>query len=444
MTWARVAVVLSFFFGALALAQTPADQASAVYEQGKVLYDAKDYGGALAKFDEAIALEPTKARWHYNRGLALKKLKRDDEAIAALLKSRELEPSYKEKEIDQKLSELGWSPPSSTPTSSSPTSSSGPKLSTPNEPGDWLALGLGLLIAAFGCFTAFSVVAGIIKTIIKMGRTASTVVEAARKDPAAKGMRPQAANNPPEALEKAQAALTAAAAALGQVEHGLSLGEDPEVRRDADRAATNLATARKSLEAAKRNERPVAEVQAALDRATAATKEGLDRLLQLHGERAISTVGPRAGCFFCARALPTPKAGESVQVRSSSGIVTVAACHTCARRVATGTPPPVLMVDGDRRRHWAELDDFNPYVHAHAPPPNAVELNAWNALGAEAGLSTLATIAGGAVLGALGAVVAGRVVNLDNLKQAELASFAAAASARAASGKRSTEYSDHS
>ena len=63
-------------------------QALAVYEQGKRLYDAKDYSGALAKFDEVAALEPGKARWQYNRGLALRKLDRFPEARDALLKSR--------------------------------------------------------------------------------------------------------------------------------------------------------------------------------------------------------------------------------------------------------------------------------------------------------------------------------------------------------------------
>jgi tetratricopeptide (TPR) repeat protein len=435
--------VVSLVVSALVFAQAPADQALAVYEQGKVLYDAKDYGGALAKFDEAIALEPTKARWHYNRGLALKKLKRDDEAIAALLESRRLDPAYKQPEIDQKLSELGYAPPSSSGAPQPVTSGrSTPAISVPNEPDEWLVVGIGLLIGGFGCFTAISVVVGVIRTIMRASNTAATAVEAARGK-GAPTMRP-GVNNAPAALEQARAGLRECAASLGQVEHGLSLGEDAEVRRDADRAATNLQTARKALEAASRDERPVGEVTAALDRARAATKQALDRLLQLHGERVLSTVGPRAGCFFCARALPNPKAGESVQLRSSAGVVTVAACRTCARRVGTGTPPPVLMVDGDQRRHWAELDDFNPYVHAHAPPPNATEVNAWNVMNTGTGLSPLATIAGGAVLGALGAVAAGRIINLDNLKESALASAAAAASAHAATGRRSTEYSDHS
>lgn len=417
-------MVLPLVLSALAFAQAPSEQALAVYEQGKALYDAKDYAGALGKFDEAIALEPDKARWHYNRGLALKKLKRDGEAIAALLESRRLDPEYKRAEIDGKLSELGASS-----SSTSPSSSGGS--------GDWLAIAVGLAIGAFGCFSVLGVLYKVIRALVS-SRGAT---------PAPGGtssMRPRVANNPPAALDQAQATLHEVAASLARVEHGLSLGEDAEVRRSADRAATNLQSARKLLATARRNETPVAEVQQALERARAAAKEGLDRLLGLYGERARSTVGPRAGCFFCARPLPNPKAGEAVQLSSSGGVATVAACHPCARRVASGAPPPVLMVDGDQRRHWAELDDFDPYLHAHAPPSNATEVSAWNVMNAGTGLPRLATIAGGAVLGALGAVVAGRLVNLDALKQSALASAAAAESARAATRRRSTEYSDHS
>lgn len=133
-----------------------------------------------------------------------------------------------------------------------------------------------------------------------------------------------------------------------------------------------------------------------------------------------------------------------MQLRSSKGVTTVAACPTCARRVATGTPPPVLMVDGDQRRHWSELDEFDPYVEAHAPPSTSVEVPAWNVMNGGAAIPSLATFAGGAVLGALGAVAAGRIINLDNLKESSLASAAAEATARAATSRRTTEYSDHS
>lgn len=418
MTWARVLVCLSVCVAALAFAQP--DHAMAVYEQGKALYDAKDYAGALEKFDAAIALEPSKARWHYNRGLALKKLKRDDDARAALLKSRELEPDYKRKEIDEKLYELGVPP--------SPGSAAWKR-------DDDFPVGRFLVVA--GLFAAFIIF--IIFRAIKMLNQVSA------KGPPMESSRAPGRPSNASAPSGAQLAallkrLTEEAMALGSAEHGLSLGEDPEARGHVDRAATNLATVRKGLATG----RPGPELFQSLDRARDATAAAKERLLTLHGERALSVVGPRAGCFFCARALPTPKAGVSVQLKSAQGATTVAACPTCARRVASGQPPPVLMVDGDQRRHWAELDEFNPYVQAHAPPSNAVEVPAWNVMNAGAGLAPLATIAGGAVLGALGVAAVGRLLDLESLRQSDLASAAARASAQAATGRRTTEYSDHS
>lgn len=432
MTWARVLVGLSLCVAALAFAQP--DQAMAVYEQGKALYDAKDYAGALEKFDAAIKLEPSKARWHYNRGLALKKLKRDGDAREALLKSRALEPDYKRSEIDQKLNELGGGP--------SPSGSSQSvfeKTEVESETAWGFRIVAYVLIAGV-VFTVFS------KSIQRFGKwfisllvtsegAGATTPDAAPKQPT---------NNSQQQLEAVAARLRETAEALAQVEHGLSLGEDAVARGHVDRAATNLASVRKGFEAARRNQRPLSELTQALERAHEAITLGQQRLVALYGERAMQARGPRAGCFFCARALPTPEAGVAVQLRSSTGVTTVAACPTCARRVGTGTPPPVLMVDGDQRRHWSEVDEFDPYVEAHAPPARAVEAPAWNVMNAGAAVPSLATFAGGAVLGALGAAAAGRLINLDTLKESSLASAAAEASAAAATGRRTTEYSDHS
>ncbi|MBM4779114.1 MAG: tetratricopeptide repeat protein [Archangiaceae bacterium] len=422
MTWNRAVMLMVLVAGALAFAQPSADQ---VYEEGKALYDAKNYAGALQKFDEAAALDPSKARWQYNRGLALKKLKRNEESRAAFMKSRELDPGYKRGEIDEKLNELGGG-------SSGGSDSSGGC--------DGPAVLIGLVIAAIGLASVGGVLWKALKAIFSLFVTTSEKKAPSRDD--APSERPKLTV---DQLGPMSRRIQEQARALGQVEHALSLGEDAEVRRDADRAATNLATARKGVLSAARGElRRPEEVHQAIDRAAAAIKEAQARLVVLHGDRASSAKGPRAGCFFCARALPSPKFGESVQLRSSKGVTTVAACPTCARRVATGTPPPVLMVDGDQRRHWSELDEFDPYVEAHAPPSTSVEVPAWNVMNAGAAIPSLATFAGGAVLGALGAVAAGRIINLDNLKESSLASAAAEATARAATSRRTTEYSDHS
>lgn len=421
MTWNRAVVLVVSMAGALALAQPSADQ---VYEEGKALYDAKNYAGALQKFDQAAALDPSKARWQYNRGLALKKLKRNEESRAAFLKSRELDPGYKRGEIDEKLNELGGG-------SSGGSSDSGGGCDGP-------VVLIGLVIAVIGLFSVGGVVWRIIKDIFFINENPAP--QPTGRD-TSKG-QPKLTS---DQLEPMARRIREQATALGQVEHGLSLGEDAEVRADADRAATNLASARKGLQSAARGElRQPGDVHQAIDRAAAAIKEAQARLAQLHGDRAASVKGPRAGCFFCARALPSPKFGAAVQLRSGKGTTTVAACPTCARRVGTGTPPPVVMVDGDQRRHWSEIDDFDPYVEAHSPRPSSLEVPAWNVMNAGSAIPSLATFAGGAVLGALGAAAAGRLINLDNLKESSLASAAAEATARAATSRRTTEYSDHS
>ena len=432
MTWARVLVGLSLCVAALAFAQP--DQAMAVYEQGKALYDAKDYAGALEKFDAAIRLEPSKARWHYNRGLALKKLKRDGDAREALLKSRALEPDYKRSEIDQKLNELGGGP------SPSGTAPSVFQKTEVESEGAWGFRIVAYVLIAGVIFAVFS------KAIQRFGKWFISLLvtsdSAGGSTPGTGSKQP--ISNSPDQLEAVVARHREVAQALAQVEHALSLGEDAIARGHVDRAATNLASVRKGLEAVRRNQRPVWELTQALARANEAVDMGRQQLDALYGERALQARGPRAGCFFCARALPTPEAGVAVELRSSSGVTTVAACPTCARRVGTGTPPPVLMIDGDQRRHWSEVDEFDPYVEAHAPPARAVEVPAWNVMNAGAAVPSLATFAGGAVLGALGAAAAGRLLNLDSLKESSLASAAAEASATAATGRRTTEYSDHS
>lgn len=419
MQLARLVCCLVLAGAVLAFAQgaSPSDEALRVYEQGKALYDQKDFGGALERFDAAIALEPTKARWHYNRGLALRKLKRDAEAREALLRSRELEPDYKRKEIDEKLAQLGGgaAPPAEVETEGPPARND-------------TALVVLLFVGAFGI--ALSIVQYL------RGRAGKAKSGAAASKPR-KGTGAPAPKRPPDPLVVAR--LQQEAEALARVDHALSLGEDAESRAHADRATTNLAAVRRGLETGQ----SPAELIASLDRAKEASALALSTLESGYGPQVRQVVGPRAGCFFCARALPTAAAGAPVQVSVAAGPVTVAACPTCARRVASGQPPPVLMVQNGRH-HWSEDDAFDPYLHAHAPPPGTVERPAWTVLQSSRPLGTLAAVAGGAVLGGLGAVALGRVLDLDGLRQADLASAAATASARAAATRRSTEYSDHS
>lgn len=84
----------------------PSPEALQLYAEGKRLYDGEDYVGALAVFDRCAAMDPQVARWQYNRGLALRMLERDAQAAEAFRASLALDPSYKTREIAQKLADL--------------------------------------------------------------------------------------------------------------------------------------------------------------------------------------------------------------------------------------------------------------------------------------------------------------------------------------------------
>ncbi len=95
MRWLALLSLLLVPVTSLAASPEPSPAAMSVYDEGKRLYDGKDYTSALERFDRCASMEPQVARWQYNRGLALKKLKRDGEAREAFHRSQGLDPAYK-------------------------------------------------------------------------------------------------------------------------------------------------------------------------------------------------------------------------------------------------------------------------------------------------------------------------------------------------------------
>ena len=63
--------------------QTPENEARKRFNEGNDLLRQEDYGGALAKFEEGLAEDPTSNKNAYGRALALVQLDREDDAIEA-------------------------------------------------------------------------------------------------------------------------------------------------------------------------------------------------------------------------------------------------------------------------------------------------------------------------------------------------------------------------
>lgn len=403
-----------------ALASAQDDLPLAVYEEGKVLYDQKQYAAALGKFEEAARLEPTRARWHYNRGLALKKLHRDDEARAAFLDSQRLDPTYKSDEIRQKLGEL------SPPATAGPSPSPSPEVAAePLTAVDWLIL-CGLCLGFLGFL-----VAGLV-FLVRAFRRATTPPQAAA---------------PPSLDGAVQAQLRQGLATLGprlaRLEHAMSLGEDAPARPQLDRAFAHFQHLRRMLG---RESGTAAELGAVLARAQTAAAAAEERLRARHGAAFDTARGPPIGCFFCARPLPTPESRSQVTLQRAGAGTAVTACAPCARLAASATPPPVTLVQaGQGEVHWASLPDADPYTLAYADLASARErpLGRLSLDGVD--LPSLAGLAGAALAGAaVGAAVA-HALDLDALAEGEAASAAAEAVARSASAQRSDQrWQDHS
>jgi tetratricopeptide (TPR) repeat protein len=85
------ALVLAALVAAPAWALSPFEKNHPRVDEGTQAYEAQDFQKALDAYDAAAAERPQDARVQYDRGLALHKLGRNDEAKAALRKALELD-----------------------------------------------------------------------------------------------------------------------------------------------------------------------------------------------------------------------------------------------------------------------------------------------------------------------------------------------------------------
>ncbi|MFY0577639.1 tetratricopeptide repeat protein [Cystobacter fuscus] len=295
-----------------------AARALEVYEQGKRLYDAKNYAGALERFDQAAAIEPDKARWQYNRGLALRKLGRFAEAREALLHSRTLDPAYKQAEIDDKLREMGFSPapPPSAPASEPPAPSvdapasepPAPSISTPPAPPPEPSVvprGETSKKPA-NPMSSFCVCSGMALLFFLLMRW-----QLSKTKPLQDPHRASTSTLQPRSEEFAplEERLEQVAASLVQVEHALRLNEDADLRALLNQATMAEQNARQSMADFRKGTSSRSAVTRRIDKAHEAAKAAVAHAHGLFGDKAFLPEGQRVGCYFCARPWPTRPSG---------------------------------------------------------------------------------------------------------------------------------------
>ncbi|EPX57428.1 tetratricopeptide repeat domain protein [Cystobacter fuscus DSM 2262] len=421
-----------------------AARALEVYEQGKRLYDAKDYAGALERFDQAAAIEPDKARWQYNRGLALRKLDRFTEAREALLQSRTLDPAYKRAEIDDKLREMGFSPtpPPSTPASEPPD----PSVSTPPAPPPELSVVLREETSKKPANPVWALCpyAGMALLFFLLIRW-----KLSKAKPLQDPHRASTSTLQPRSEELAplEERLKQVAASLVQVEHALRLKEDADLRALLNQATMAEQNAWQSIADFRKGTASRSAVTRRLDKAHEAAEAAVAHARGLFGEQAFLPEGERVGCYFCARPLANPSFRMQVPLKRGSQVTHVLACPPCANMAAAGQPPPVTVqrLGNGQTQHWSELRGYDPYTHRHQPYPDMSTVPAWQYTPERSLGEVAAMAAGGALATGLAAYGVSQLLDLDSASEAAAAQAATQAAAKQASERREErDWKDHS
>lgn len=89
------------FAEADAASQSPLQSAAELYKCGMRLMKIKNYSGALANYDQAIAIKPNHAEAHHARGFALKKLGKYEEALASYGRAVAIKPGFAEAHVNR-------------------------------------------------------------------------------------------------------------------------------------------------------------------------------------------------------------------------------------------------------------------------------------------------------------------------------------------------------
>lgn len=409
------AVVAGVAEGAAPVAEASEDtsaRALAVYEEGKVLYDARDYAGALARFDEAAELEPGKARWQYNRGLALRKLGRIEEAREALLHSRTLDFSYKQAEIDDKLAELGSARSEQASTSTS-----------------WMR---PLMLGGLFCGGLF--------VVWRLWR---------RRSKPTKRTEPRSASVPAEDLVPLETTLRHGALMLIQVEHALRSGEDADLRALLNQATQAEQRAWQTLEQARYGSATLDLVQRQVEESDRAARAASEMARERFPQTKLPSEAEFVGCYFCARPLANADFRKRVPLRLGAQVVEVLACPPCANMAAAGQPPPVKVrrLHGGQFQHWSEMLGYDPYTHRHQPFANTTTVPAWEYKPSRPLAEVAALAAGGAVATGFAAYGVSELLDLDSASEEAAAQAVTKAAVRKARERREEwerDWKDHS
>lgn len=428
-------------------ASTAADKtALSIYNEGKKLYDAGNYTAARSKFLEASRRDPENPRWYYNIGLAHRQLDNPQAARQAFMKARSLDPKYKQKEIDEKLRDMGFDP--GTPADDQPRSGqntdSGQQQETATPASDNIANAEEIPVDVEEDYTAaivFFVMIGLFVgiSIFVLRRT----LFAAK--PGAKNSVVQIDH---QAIAAASEKLQAVSAQLISIEHAMRLGEHTDLRSLLEHATLLEAAARQDIEKAKQgNTSALRKAQQHITEAGSNAKQATELATRIYGDQAFAGQGEKVGCFFCARPLATPEVRQPLGMKRGTETDTVIACPDCAAQAARGEAPRIRTGNG-QQQHWSDEADFDPYRARHSdgpvrrvPAQDFRPMQPVSQLAQQAGGAAMLGV--GALTGAGAAMAASHFLDLDALKASQQTQQATSETANRVR-ERNSSSSDHS
>lgn len=332
------------------------DQVKALLERGKELLAEGRYDVALQKFQFAVQKAPDSAEGHYHLGRTHLKLGQAAEALAALKKAQELDPtlSFAPKEefgaaLKAAQAAVGEIPPTEIPPVEKPAETpttvppavAAPVAASPETP--------------FPPPTRlYALVGGGAAAVALLSLLVSLINRQRRKN-------------------WLHADLVAALALYQQVADELSAAQKA-LRVKPDRTAASKIEAAEltffegvdMLAAARQEETEdlprVRRARKLFEDAQMELAEGWERLPEPPAEMPTQGVpGAAWACYFCSKPLYDRYDGDIVEIHSGGRQRDALICRKCSRNYRQGNVPNLRVVrQGGQIRHWAESPDYDP------------------------------------------------------------------------------------